>query len=96
MLKGSILALAIFALTFAIAPALLAEANAKTAQAKVDWGSVFLTLDPDKAVTDAAVEAAEGELDPEEELTPAQRHSIINTELAKTGHGDINFGMTLD
>ena len=87
-LKGSIAALGVFVLGFIIVPALIAEASAADwIGGEVDWGSVFLTLDPDKDVTDAAIIAAGGD-----QLTPEQKQAIIDTELAKTDHGDINFG----
>ena len=56
MLQTSVIGLAVFLLAFTLIPNLIAEASAKTAQAKIDWGSVFLTLDPDKAATDAAAD----------------------------------------
>lgn len=75
-LKGSILALALFVLSFILIPALIAEASAASdISAGVRWGSVFLTLDPDKAATDAGTstigDEGHGDID-FGELVPSQ------------------------
>ncbi|MBR2587566.1 hypothetical protein IKE71_04325, partial [Candidatus Saccharibacteria bacterium] len=76
LLKGSIVAMAVFAFGFMIIPALIAEASAASdISAGVRWGSVFLTLDPDKAATDAGTsaigDAGHGDID-FDELIPSQ------------------------
>jgi len=76
LLRGSILALALFVLTFAIVPNFIAEANAaERINTEIDWGSVFLTLDPDVEATNAAMEGGSSRAE----------------AIAETGHGDIDF-----
>jgi len=81
-LKGSILALAVFALGFILIPCLVIEASAASdITAGVRWGSVFLILDPDQAATDAG-----GSIDDE-------GHGDIEFgELIPSQHTDSNYG----
>ena len=56
-LRGSCLALAVFALVFIFVPYVVAEASAANlVRLNISWGEVQLTLDPDRAATEAAAD----------------------------------------
>ena len=77
LLRGSLIATAVFALAFVVAPYIIAEANATTnVGGHITWSAIDLTLDPDVAASE------------DYETSGGTEGSPIDGE----GHGNVDFG----
>ena len=99
LLRGSLIATAVFALAFVVAPYIMSEVNAASdISGRITWSAIDLTLDPDVDATSAAVtaalaaaEAEKGSALTEDEIATVTAQAQA-TARATEGHGNVDFG----
>ena len=94
LLRATVIATAVFALAFVVAPYIIAEANAATnVGGRITWSAIDLTFDPDAGATDDAVAAAAEEKG--SALTEEEEAAVREATRALEGHGNVDFGTVI-